>query len=172
MPTDTVYGIAVDPLNDEAMETLFRLKGRPERKPIGVLVASREQAERIGELTGAAAALADRYWPGALTLVVRPKVILSDWVGDAQARTVGLRVPDHPVILELMERFGPLAVTSANPSGGADTVDHHQAEEVFGTDVSVYLEGTCPGGTGSTVVDATGPDLVILRQGPLILDRG
>jgi L-threonylcarbamoyladenylate synthase len=166
IPTDTVYGIGADPLNDEAVSLLFELKGRPAAKPIGILVASLEQAVSFGLIEGAALELARRHWPGALTLVVRPKVVLADWVGDKQTNTVGIRVPDHPVALELLEATGPLSVTSANLSGQPDASSDDDARRVFGDRVH-YVIGTSPGGEPSTVVDATGHRLVVLRQGPL-----
>lgn len=167
MPTDTVYGIGVDPFNLDGVERLFELKGRPEHKPVGVLVATIDQAREIGEITDQAAELAERHWPGALTLIVTPKVVLSDWVGDKQRSTVGIRVPDHPVARDLLELSGPLAVTSANRSGGQETMNDREARDVFGDEVAVYLEGRAPGGQASTVVDATGPDLTVLREGPV-----
>jgi tRNA threonylcarbamoyl adenosine modification protein (Sua5/YciO/YrdC/YwlC family) len=169
LPTDTVYGIGVDPLSEEAVGRLYELKGRPENKPVGLLVASMEQAHSIGELDGVAADLAAAHWPGALTLVVTPKVILADWVGDAQRSTVGLRVPDLPVTIELLEMTGPLAVTSASLSGGAESMSDEEARLVFGDRVKVYVEGRSPGEQASTVVDVTGPEPVVLRQGPVVL---
>jgi tRNA threonylcarbamoyl adenosine modification protein (Sua5/YciO/YrdC/YwlC family) len=169
LPTDTVYGIGADPLSEEAVARLYELKGRPDNKPVGLLVASVDQAMSIGMLDGLAAELAAAHWPGALTLVVTPKVILADWVGDSQRRTVGLRVPDHPVTLELLTSTGPLAVTSANVSGGAESMTDDEARAVFGARVKVYVEGRSPGGQASTVVDVTGRDLVVLRRGPIEL---
>jgi tRNA threonylcarbamoyl adenosine modification protein (Sua5/YciO/YrdC/YwlC family) len=169
LPTDTVYGIGADPLSEEAVARLYELKGRPDNKPVGLLVASVDQAMSIGMLDGLAAELAAAHWPGALTLVVTPKVILADWVGDSQRRTVGLRVPDHPVTLELLTSTGPLAVTSANVSGGAESMTDDEARAVFGDRVKVYVEGRSPGGQASTVVDVTGRDLVVLRRGPIEL---
>ena len=169
IPTDTVYGIGADPLNESAVARLFDLKGRPEHKPVGLLVASVSQAAEIGEIEGFAAELATRHWPGALTLVVTPKVILANWVGDAQRFTVGLRVPDHPVAIELLAIVGPLAVTSANVSGGEEAMSDAEARQVFGDQVAVYVEGQAPGGEASTVVDATGIAPVVLRQGPVRL---
>jgi tRNA threonylcarbamoyl adenosine modification protein (Sua5/YciO/YrdC/YwlC family) len=169
VPTDTVYGLAVDPLDEEAMSRLFEIKGRPDHKPVGILVASIEQAEMGGEIEGPARALAEEHWPGALTLVVTPKVILADWAGERQRKTVGLRVPDHPITLALLEAFGPLAVTSANRSGGPETMTDVEARDVFGDEVDLYLEGVSPGGEASTVVDATGAELTVLRQGPVTI---
>lgn len=169
LPTDTVYGVGVDPLNETAVARLFDLKGRPEHKPVGLLVASLAQARIIGEIEGIAEQLAIAHWPGALTLVVTPSVILANWVGDTQRRTVGIRVPDHPIALQLLEACGPLAVTSANRSGGAEARDDIEARSTFGDEVAVYLPGSAPGGEASTVVDATGARLTILRQGPITL---
>jgi L-threonylcarbamoyladenylate synthase len=169
MPTDTVYGIGVDPLNEDAVARLFELKGRPEGKPVGVLVANITQALELAEIEGPAHELALRFWPGALTLVVRPRVIMADWVGDDQRRTIGVRVPDHTVALDLLRSVGPMAVTSANLSGQPDALNDREARMVFGSSVAVYLEGVSPGGEGSTVVDATGAHLVVLRQGPVTL---
>jgi L-threonylcarbamoyladenylate synthase len=167
LPTDTVYGIGVDPMNPEAVEKLFELKGRPVDKPVGVLAPSVERAAEIAEFGGRAIELADRHWPGPLTLVLRPKVIMADWVGDTQLRTVGIRVPDHPVALQLLSVTGPLAVTSANRSGGRETMSDQEARGVFGDSVAVYLVGHAPGGRASTVVDCTGAGLVVLREGPV-----
>ncbi|MGH8872526.1 MAG: L-threonylcarbamoyladenylate synthase [Acidimicrobiia bacterium] len=169
LPTDTVYGIGVDPMSEVAVARLFELKGRPGHKPIGLLAASLEQAMVIGEIEGVAAELAAAHWPGALTLVVTPKVILADWVGDAQPQTVGLRVPDHAVAIELLTAVGPLAVTSANLSGGGESMSDEEARAVFGEQVAVYVEGRAPGGEASTVVDVTGREVMVLRQGPVFV---
>jgi tRNA threonylcarbamoyl adenosine modification protein (Sua5/YciO/YrdC/YwlC family) len=167
LPTDTVYGIGVDPFNLDAVARLFELKGRPDHKPIGVLVGTVEQAAEIGQISGDAERLASQFWPGALTLIVTPRVVMADWVGDKQRQTVGVRVPDHPVATELLELAGPLAVTSANESGGEETMNAHAARQIFGDRVAVYVEGTAPGGEASTVVDATGSRLIVLREGPV-----
>lgn len=167
LPTDTVYGVGVDPFNIDAVERLFDLKGRPSHKPVGVLVATVEQAKEVGVITDEVADLAEQHWPGALTLIVTPRVVLSDWVGDQQRRTVGIRVPDHPVARELLGLSGPLAVTSANKTGGRETMNDREARDLFGDRVAVYLEGTAPGGEASTVVDVTGTELTVLREGPV-----
>lgn len=167
LPTDTVYGIGADPLNAAAVARLFEMKGRPDHKPVGLLVATIDQAQQIGHLSDAVAELAAKHWPGALTLVVTPKVVLADWVGDKQLRTVGIRVPDHPTARSLLGQTGPLAVTSANESGGPEAMDDRRARAIFGDRIAVYLEGSAPGGQASTVVDATGAHLTILREGPV-----
>ncbi len=167
LPTDTVYGVGVDPQNEEAVRRLYELKGRPAHKPVGLLVADLAQAREIAVLSGPAAELAERHWPGALTLVVTPRVVLPNWVGDRNLRTVGIRVPDHPLALALLRRTGPMAVTSANRSGEPEALSDVEAREIFGDGVAVYLPGECPGGAPSTVVDATGRELVVLREGPV-----
>lgn len=166
VPTDTVYGIAADPWNENAVATLFELKGRPDDKPVGLLAASASQAAEIADI-GPARALTERYWPGALTLVLRPVVVIPDWIGSASVRAVGVRVPDHDGLRRLLGMTGPLAVTSANRSGESETLDEVGARAVFGDRVAVFVPGRCPGGVASTVVDATGPDLVVLRAGPI-----
>lgn len=166
VPTDTVYGLAADPWDETAVGMLFTLKGRPDDKPVGLLAASVDQASDIVDLA-AARRLADLHWPGALTLVVRPVVVIPDWIGTSSVRTVGIRVPDHDDLRALLARTGPLAVTSANRSGQPETLDDVQARAVFGTEVPLYVPGRCPGGQASTVVDATQGPLEVLRQGPL-----
>lgn len=172
IPTDTVYGLAVDPQNIGAVSLLYELKGRPEGKPIGLLVANMEQAAEIGEMSGVASSLAARFWPGGLTLIVTPKVVLADWVGDRYLMTVGLRMPDHQTALSLLQRTGPLAVTSANRSGGPETVTDAEAKSIFGDEVDIYLPGTSPGGVASTVVDVTSEGLTVLRHGAVDIESG
>jgi tRNA threonylcarbamoyl adenosine modification protein (Sua5/YciO/YrdC/YwlC family) len=170
MPTDTVYGLAVDPYNVAAVEFLFELKGRPADKPIPILTASLAQALEIVDMPPAIEALALQHWPGPLTLVLRSHVDLPEWVGNRERRTVAVRVPDHPVALDLLAVAGPLAVTSANPSGAEPATDHDEARALFGGKVAVYLEGTCPGGESSTVVDVTTDPPMLLRDGPVRFD--
>lgn len=167
VPTDTVYGLAVDPWSESAIEALYDLKGRPEHRPIGLLVASVDQAEEIADLGSGKAVT--RHWPGALTLVVRPRVMIPDWIGDRALRTVGLRVPDHDLLRRLLQMTGPLAVTSANRSGEAEMLDAAAARVEFGSGVAVYVPGHSRGGVASTVVDATGRSVRLLRAGPIVI---
>ncbi|VAW00736.1 Threonylcarbamoyl-AMP synthase [hydrothermal vent metagenome] len=167
LPTDTLYGLAVDPFREEAIEAMYDLKGRKNKKPLALLVADIEQAMRVAELTDRALELADRHWPGGLTMVLNRLGSVPDWIGDAKARTVGVRCPDHPAALALLRRTGPLAVTSANLSGRHSAVDHVEAKDQFGDTVGYYVEGTAPGGQASTVLDLTLPSPLILRAGPV-----
>jgi len=170
IPTDTVYGVAADPHQPEAIEAIFRLKGRPETNPLPVLVASIEQARSASaDWPAAAAALARAFWPGALTIVA-PK---AEWIPAnvvAGGETVGLRMPDHATTLALLEAFGgPLACTSANRSGEppASTPDGIPAAW-RASGVVIVETGACPGGAPSTVasIGADGAARV-LRPGPI-----
>ncbi len=170
MPTDTVYGVGVDPLNTAAVQALYEAKRRPEEKAIPVLAATAAQLLEIVEIPPEVEDMALRHWPGPLTLVLRRHVALPEWVGDGERETVAVRIPDHPVTLDLLAAAGPLAVTSANRSGEAPALDHQEARDLLGDAVAVYLEGRCAGGTSSTVVDMTVDPPALLRKGPLTFD--
>ncbi len=166
-PTDTIYGIGVDPYSEGAIDGLYRLKNRLPGKPMALLVASIEQAIDLAEFNDDALDLTDRHWPGGLTLILPRLGQAPPWLGDATRRTIGLRCPDHPVALELLNDAGPLVVTSANQTGQEPAIDHVDARTILGDAVSVYLEGASPGGTASTVIDLTQPTPLILRPGPV-----
>ncbi len=169
VPTDTVYGLAVDPHNQAAVESLFAIKGRPVGSPLVVLVASMQAAEQLVDIPPAVRSMLDLSWPGALTAVLRTSVSFSKGVGDPEAGTVAFRVPDHPELHELLMAWGPLAVTSANRTGSAPTLSADEAVAVFGEEVAVYVEGVCRGGEPSSVVDFTGTSPVVLRVGPVVI---
>ena len=167
VPTDTVYGLAADPFQEEALECLYSLKGRPADRPVSLLVASVEQAGRVAELTPEAEELAGQYWPGPLTLVLGRSRDVPEWLGNPQRNTIGVRVPDHPTALELLEEAGPLAVTSANRSGESPVLTAEEAQALFGDQVALYLPGASPGGEASTVLDLTVTPFRTLRPGPI-----
>lgn len=176
VPTDTVYGLAVDPSRPAAVEAVFALKGRPREVALPVLVANADQVDRVtGGLEAAAADLAARYWPGALTLVVpRARSFVVDLGGPPSARlTVGVRWPDHPVIGALCRAVGPLAVTSANRHGRPPaTTAAAVAEDLDGPwrPAVIVDDGPCDG-TPSTVVECRGPATRCLRDGAIPWDR-
>jgi L-threonylcarbamoyladenylate synthase len=167
-PTDTVYGIGVDPFQEQAMGRLFAVKGRPEGKAIPILAADIDGVLRLAALDAAQEEQARRHWPGALTLVLPRAATAPLWVGDPEAETVAVRIPAHEAALELLARSGPLAVTSANLSGSPAATSAEEAEAVLSVSVAVYLPGSCPGGTSSTVVDLTGTEARVLRYGPVV----
>ncbi len=176
LPTDTVYGLAVLPSLPEAVERLFLLKERPATVPIPVLVGSAEQVEELaGRLDSAARHLADRYWPGPLTLVVpRRRGFVADLGGPPAARqTVGVRWPDHPLIRELCARLGPLAVTSANLHGQPPATTADQVARAVGesSDLAAIVDGGVCDGTPSTVVECRGPASRGLREGGIRFDE-
>lgn len=169
VPTDTVYGLAVDPYDEAALDRLYELKGREGNKPIAILVADLDQGLSLGAMSDRALDLADRYWPGAVTLVVPRLDTAPTWLGDEARRTIALRCPDHAVALALLRMTGPLAVTSANKSTGEPTNSADEAEAIFQSDVLTYLPGMAGGGEPSTLVDLTRPSEMILRSGPIQL---
>lgn len=169
IPTDTVYGLAARLDRPAALEALYHAKGRPDDLPIPVLVS---RFDLLAMLTdGAPAALDDlaaRFWPGPLTIVAPSSRRIPDRVA-AGGDTVGLRMPDHPIALEIIEGCGgALAVTSANRSGEPSLCDAAAVASTFpGTVELVVDSGAAPGGQASTVVSLTGERPIVLRRGPI-----
>jgi L-threonylcarbamoyladenylate synthase len=169
LPTDTVYGIGVALDTPGGIERLFAAKRRPPDKGIMLLLDDAAQADRIAVMTPAATVLAGACWPGGLTVVVpqRPDVSLPD-VLTGGARTIGLRVPDHPAPRGLARGIGPFPVTSANVSGLPEAGDAAAITEQLGSSLDLILDaGPAHGGQPSTVVDCTGPGPVVLRVGAI-----
>ena len=167
LPTDTVYGIAVALATPGGIERLFHVKQRPPEKAIALLLADADQAGELGLVSPAAAALAAALWPGPLTLVLpaRPDAQLPDALG-AGARTVGVRLPDHPAPRALAAAVGPLPTTSANLSGRPDPLDAATVVAELGGAVDLVLDGgRTPGSRPSTVVDLTVRPAVVRRVG-------
>ncbi len=166
VPTDTVYGLAVDPTRRGAIEALFALKARPETLDLPVLVGSFEQADALAGPRGlsiVARRLVDVFWPGALTVVV-PRRPGLDWALGAHADTIGLRLPDHAVARALCDEVGALATTSANIHGDAPCVDAAAVTAAFGSTVTVVDDGRCLGAV-STVVAVLDDEVRCLREG-------
>ena len=167
-PTETFYGLGVDATNARALERLVELKGRPAGKPISVLIADDEMlAQVVVEMSDLARALADRFWPGPLTLVLPARSGLSEHL-TADSGTIGVRWSNHPLATALVAGLGrPVTTPSANPGGAAPPVAVAQAHAYFGDAVDVYLDGgRLPGGLGSTVVEP-GADLRVVRPGAI-----
>lgn len=172
MPTDTVYGIGADAFNSAAVAALLSAKGRGRDMPVGVLVGSWHTIEGlVYTMPGGARDLIRAFWPGALSLVVTQAPSLQWDLGDARG-TVMLRMPLHPVAIELLREVGPMAVSSANVSGRPPAVDATQARDQLGDLVDVYLDaGTAEQQAASTIVDLTGVAPRILRPGPVSAER-
>ena len=165
VPTDTVYGLAADAANARAVREVFELKERPEDRGIAVLVADLAAAETLVELTCQARRLAQRCWPGPLTVVAtrRPEAPPHLGIGD----TIGVRLPDDE-ILRAIAGSGPLAVTSANLHAGSTPPTAQGVAELFPT-LRLVIDGGSRPGKSSTVVDVTGTAPVVLREGPVSL---
>ena len=173
MPTETVYGLAADATNGEAVALIYAAKGRPSFNPLIVHVADLAAAERIGVFDETARALAEAHWPGPLTLVVplREDAGIAPLV-TAGLSTIALRVPAHPAMQALLAAAGkPLAAPSANASGkiSATRADHVRAS--LGGRIALIIDGgPCSQGIESTIVAATGGAPRLLRRGPIEID--
>ena len=166
-PTDTVYGLAAAVFDSNAIELLFQVKERDYGKAIAVLMSSPKDLNRVAiNPNQAAVKLAKHFWPGPLTLVVPSHPDLPELLSPLP--TIGVRVPDHPDALALMNATGPLAVTSANLSGEDNTCTAAEVLDQLAGRVHLILDGgRTPGGQPSTVVDCTFPDPKVLRDGPI-----
>lgn len=165
VPTDTVYGLAVA-LRRDAITRAFALKGRPEDKALPVLAAAPADLEEVVELDPGALRLAQRFWPGPLTVVCRRAPSFELDLGGSGDGTVAVRIPASDPLLEILRTTGPLAVTSANVSGAAPATTIEQAREVFGPAVGAYVDGGVCDGVPSTVISTVG-DPAVLREGAL-----
>jgi len=172
-PTDTVYGVGAHAFQPDAVERIYTAKIRPRDKAIPILLARADDLTLVSEgITEAAWLLADRFWPGGLTLVLPKRANVPDVVS-AGGPTVAVRVPDHPVALALMAALGaPLAGTSANLSGRPSPVTAQEVETELGGRIELILDGgRCPGGVPSTVLDLTTDPPAILRAGAIAVEE-
>ena len=172
IPTDTVYGIAADAFDPEAVAELLAAKGRGREMPPPVLVSAATTVDALAtSIPAYARTLIDEFWPGPLTLVLQQQRSLQWDLGDTRG-TVAVRMPDHELAREILERTGPLAVSSANITGQPAAIDADGAEQMLADLVEVIIDGgPAHGGEASTIVDATGEQGRILRRGALSLDR-
>lgn len=166
-PTDTVYGLGTDAFYSPGIIKLFEAKGRDSNKAIAVLIGNIEQLDLLtDELNGIAKKLVDKFWPGGLTIVVPKKKDLPELL--SAGNSIGIRMPNHVVALELLRKFGPIATTSANLSGKNNP---HDAQDVFqqlNKRLPLILDGgKCPGGVPSTVLDCSTDEVRILRPGAI-----
>lgn len=165
-PTDTVYGVGVDPLQPEAVRKLYRIKGRPDDKPIAILLGSIEDVARVAQTPSKTfSRLADRFWPGGLTLILEARDLPPEIT--AGGSTVGVRMPDHPLTLELLREFGgPIATTSANISGEEPATSAGEVGAQLGNRVDLIVDGgTTFTKVASTVLNLSVSPPKILRHG-------
>src|ERR1700728_1427991 len=172
MPTDTVYGIAAEAFDPVAVELLLKAKGRGRDMPPPVLVGTvRAAMALVMDLGDVGKDLIDEFWPGGLTIVCRSSPTLVWDLGETKG-TVAVRMPLHPVALDLLKRTGPLAVSSANASGRPAATTADEAMDQLGDAVAVYLDGgPCADDVPSTIVDLTGSVPRLLRQGVITVER-
>lgn len=167
VPTDTVYGLVTTGLDPKAAQRLYALKGRDSRKPLPILVQSSSEAQRWVEWNSAAQVLAEKFWPGPLTLVLRPTPE-GRRLASPGCPTVALRVPAHPAALSLLKASDvPWASTSANLSGSPALREGADVADAFAGRIAWVIDGGTCAGAESTVLDASGPAVRMSREGAL-----
>lgn len=170
-PTDTMYGLAVDPRNADAVQRLYALKGRPESSALTLIAADLGQAQAAGQMTATAARLASRWWPGPLTIVVPARATLAREIL-AGGTTVGIRVPDHDVAIALARETGfCVTATSANRSGATAASSAAAILDALPDVDAIVDAGPSRGGAPSTIVNAANRDVMLVRAGAVAWDR-
>jgi len=172
LPTDTVYGVAADAFDPAAVTALLRAKGRGREMPPPVLVSAATTIDALAvRVPDYARTLVEKFWPGPLTIVCHQQTSLQWDLGDTRG-TVAIRMPDLELAREVLERTGPLAVSSANTTGSPAATDADEAERMLGEHVAVLVDaGPSPGGEASTIIDVTGEQGRLLRRGALSLEE-
>jgi tRNA threonylcarbamoyl adenosine modification protein (Sua5/YciO/YrdC/YwlC family) len=173
LPTDTLYGIGADAFTDWAVQAMLAAKGRGRSMPSPVLVAAPSTLHGI--VSGMPAVgweLVDAFWPGGLTLVAMHQPTLTWDLGETRG-TVAVRMPLHPVAIELLTETGPMAVSSANRTGMPPARTAEEAQDQLGDAVSVYLDGGAvdPDSSASSIVDITGSTPLLLREGAIPFEK-
>ncbi|MBM7366590.1 L-threonylcarbamoyladenylate synthase [Gordonia hydrophobica] len=171
MPTDTVYGLGCDAFDSEAVAALLEAKGRGRDMPVPVLVGSWHTVDGlVRSVSPQARELVQAFWPGGLSLVVEQAPSLAWDLGDTSG-SVMIRMPLHPVAIELLREVGPMAVSSANVSGQSPATVVGEARDQLRDKVAVYLDGgPADHAVASTIVDLTGESPIILREGAITAD--
>jgi L-threonylcarbamoyladenylate synthase len=169
-PTDTVYGLGCDPFNVRAVERVFKVKGERKEKPLPILASDIKFIEKIAHINEKARKIAEKYWPGPLTLVVPKKPVLPSIVTCGLA-SVGVRIPNHTVAIQLISLCNGLLVgTSANKTGEKSPRNAQEATKQLGEHVDMVLDdGPTPLGQESSIVDLTSKEPKMLREGPINL---
>ena len=170
-PTDTVYGVGALAFDEQAVKSIYEAKGRPDEKAIPVLLGDAADLDKVAmALPDKARKLAQRFWPGALTLVVLKQPSLPAAISATE--TVGVRMPDHEVARALLRAAGPMAVTSANLSGHPSPRTANEVRAQLEGRIALIIDGgRAPGGVPSTVLDCTKAELAVLRAGPINLEE-
>lgn len=169
VPTDTVYGLACDAFSHDGVTKLLAAKGRDRQAPPPVLIGNAAALEGLAQdIPQLAHKLAETFWPGALTMILKAQPSLTWDLGETKG-TVALRMPDHKIALALLQETGPLAVSSANLTGEPAAITCQQAEIALGAKVKVYLDGgASPKGEASTIVDMTSLVDTVSESGEIV----
>ena len=172
LPTDTVYGLGTDAFSQKGPQKLIAAKGRDRNMPIPVLVGHVKALDGLAQrVDGVTKALAEAFWPGALTIVVKAQPTLRWDLGETN-QTVALRMPLNPIAIELLNAVGPMAVSSANKTGQPAATNVEEAIAQLGEEVTIYLDGgQTPGNVASTFVDVSSGEIKLLRQGAIPLEE-
>lgn len=166
-PTDTVYGLGVVFDDLDALNRLKISKGRPDNKPIPMMISSITQLEKVAHVNSKIERLVREFMPGGFTIILNKKDTVSDYVTNGFP-TIALRMPDDEFILEMIDEIQkPLLVTSANLSGQPTGIDFENVKNDFDGRIDMIVQGMCKGSVSSTIVDVTGKDLKIIRSGPI-----
>ena len=166
-PTDTFYGLGVDPFNKDAVDRIFEIKGREKKKPLLLLISLREQLETlVKEISPAHSILMQEFWPGPLTLLFEPRSAIPKNVTEGK---IGIRLPGNTMTRDLISAFGqPITAPSANLAGEAPPTTAKQVDQSIGKYLDLIIDGgMCPGGEPSTLVDCTEPPVKLIRPGAI-----
>jgi len=168
-PTDTVYGVGALIDDDEAIDKIYHLKNRDKSKPLAVLTGTKNIENYVLEINDFSKKLMDQYWPGALTLIFKKSNIISDKVTSG-FNTIGLRMPNSNIALQILNHFGPLATTSVNISGSEPLNNVDEIIKYFKDDIDyIVIDEEVKSNISSTVIDVTTIPFKILRQGDIKL---
>ncbi len=166
-PTDTLYGLGGNPYSEAALDRVFRAKRRPRDQPIALALASPADVWTYGHTTPLARAFCSKHLPGPVTILLKPTGKAPTNLRSAEG-LIGIRVPDHPVAQAIAKAFGPVTTTSANLHGGASVTMCQEAVRQLGDAVALYVDaGPCRHGRESTIVDLTGDEPKVIREGAL-----
>jgi L-threonylcarbamoyladenylate synthase len=170
-PTETLYGLGADPFNEAAVKRVFMAKKRPFDMPLTIAVSNIRMLEELAVLDERGRRLAEKLLPGPLTLLLRKKSIVPDIVSSA-SQEVGIRIPDHPIALMIIEEFGPIISTSANLHAHPNPYDVQLAIKDLGEAVSIYIDcGATKYGKPSTIVQLLEGDVEVIRPGAIPIEK-
>ena len=172
-PTDTVYGVGAAINIESAVERVFKIKGRPHSRALPILLAEKYQIAEVAKIVPPLARrLADRFFPGALTIVLPKADSVSDIITGGR-KTIAIRIADHPIPIAVVRGLGvPIVSTSANLSGSPSALTAEEVRAQLGDRVDMIINGgKCPGGWESTIIDLSGKTPRILRQGPISMEE-